>query len=627
MLHYTNLDRNSHPSAPRSQFIQATGSQVGTTPENATALNPTTTTMLWDLFHQSATLRLSLRESQGRLFDRPFQIAIGGANAHFTLSEKVRAQLVEAYWMPWLRDMDIWLRTFGVAPWYFETVESSSSRSNGNTKNGKNGKAHQDVFDIIEPSSTPSVFTSVIPRVPPFGSGHIESYMEKGIQHLQWKWNRNANMGTGKACEYIDPNVFIEIEHMPTIFGNYTCEFATMLHDHNIIRDLHRINFASAQQALQPLGVVEFHPNLGGATGDNGTQIEGANLLGQQTLFPSQSNREGRGPMPLERINDVRNKQIQTYGLFAAGAASAESEYLPPVYTTNSDRQYTSRQEMAARRQQLYVENHPEARGLVPEVRTLPANSVVLKPYEHYISMPVHTPDTSVLLPLLTRLDQILSAFGDFPLEMIMSSGGTGGKKSSGGGSSHAGLSQGETMASYVGSRLRTRSNYYTAVVRHAWIKANSSLLLRAQHDSKRAFIQTAGRGPTVMEMSILNSNLDIKVIFPRSPLLSFSEMANYYQHGMITAKNFDDFAMDIIGLSDLTPPGDRKLALEKRMKKLYPERPLDATTGAPSPMPAAEGAGGAAKPKAKPASSDKKRKRDGDTSSPKAAKKAKKTA
>jgi hypothetical protein len=206
----------------------------------------------------------------------------------------------------------------------------------------------------------------------------------------------------------------------------------------------------------------------------------------------------------------------------------------------------------------------------------------MLEPYEHLVTPPSAVPDTRHFMPLLNRFDQMAAALSDYPLEMIMGMGGKGGgggtgpgapggggggtkAPSAGSGTKTPSASGGQKggMFQYITMRQRARSRFYTREVRRVFLMAYGATMERARKDSTTLFWQYTGRVPSEDEVLSLEANLDVQVFFPRTPLLSFDEMVVYYQHGLISEKDFSQFALDVIGLGDKAPPDDYAKVLE----------------------------------------------------------------
>lgn len=451
--------------------------RAGTGPECAVPLDRAMTALLWRLFGDSAALRMSLRESQSRLFDKPFQVVLGGRHAHFPLTARMRERVIETHWMPVLRELDTRLRVFGVAPWYFEPLKLRGAGGGSSDDGAVPRRAHlapgarrarrrnpapwqdareADAYigggggdassscsadgggddsssasddDELEEEDGDGALDLWVPRVPPLGTGDVETYVLDGRQHLQWRWNAAANW-RGRKTDQVDAGVHVEVESMPDIGGRYTSDFAALVRDHLLVRDLGRLLCAAGENAVHPLHVIEFHPNIADATGTRGaatyrdTSSVQPYFATGQTLFPGEPGRAFDTRTPLERVQQLHAEQLREDGRHGGAAPLAEHAYMPPGYAPagGGAAPFAVEAALAAKRD-VFLANHPEAAALFPNLgaagRARPANTLELQPYEHFVAAPVHAPDTAALLPLINRLDQLVASLGDYPLEMV----------------------------------------------------------------------------------------------------------------------------------------------------------------------------------------------------------------
>jgi hypothetical protein len=548
---------------------RGTGGQPATKPEDARPIDNGMIERIYALYREMPALRLSLGESEARLFDKPFQVTIGGKHAHSTLSPRMRELIIRDHWMPVLRILNLHLVLFGVAAWYFRRLQVPVHQLRDGGGANKHTTGRQAADGLIE---------VLVPAVPPYGSGQIETYVADRVQRFHWKWHEWALPPRRKRT--VDPAVFIEVESPPDIFGRITSKMATLVHENTLVRSLEMQLHRGNDRAISPEHFIEFHPNLAHAASDTGaggaTGASASFALLAQTRFPGESGVPRDSRNKLERVRDFHLEQQKRDG-YAAGGTFAEDAILPPGAAGASRTMQTSAAAALHQKQLLFLDNHPEMRQLfnvqvgadAQAVASLGDRAHYLHPYQRYVAPPVHSPDTSALLPLIARRDRLAAAICDFPLENVMGvdAHSAGATRSRAGNRNEE---HGDSMSQFVISRLRARSNNMADLVQRMFRGAHVAMFKQAYVDSKKLFRARAGRSPTEAEKTLLHANLDVHVIFPRTPLVSFEQMARYFQHRMITAQDFFEFAVDIVGLGDKAPPGE----LERALKVLYPIDP-----------------------------------------------------
>lgn len=627
--------------------------------KKAIPLNPQMTHLLWSMVHRVPTLRTSLRESQDLLFGTPFQIVLGssvetksrkrqkgqprdnrqgntqrqdgtGKNGKeaeggkggarrrlFPLNEAVRERVVERYWMPWLRDVDTWIRLFGLAPVRFRKLRGKNlpgpgepaTNSGAGRAGGKQGGAAAAAAaagpEREEPPDTSFLFEMAVPVVPAFGTGTIETYVEDGQQRFQWRWNEEANMSHGRRVDRVDPQVFfIESTHLPDIYGQYRSEMVSLVEDYMRLEEMHDVLRRANEATQHPLRVVEFSPDIAKATGANAQHAEGDPMHSfSQVAFPAAMSYEEPAARPIEQIQAIRRDQQQQSGGARAPTMTytAEADYMVPdrlgdtmpssarmvPFKAENARDADGHRIMEQIRQRRDILNaHPEWRTHLADPHTfystvgeganrLPPNTVVLEPYERMTTQTPATPDTHHLMAVQNRFDQMAAVLADYPQEMIMSMGGKGGGGGGGPGvTSHSGsgagnpsgpnkMPQRSAMFQYVVTRQRARSSFYGRQVRRVFMMAHAATWREASSESQELFRKLRGRPPSEREVLDMERNLDVQVFFPRTPLLSFDEMAVYYQHGLFSEEDFRTFALDIVGMEERAPTQDYRKALQ----------------------------------------------------------------
>lgn len=540
----------------------------------------------------------------------------------FPLHDEVREHVIERHWMPFLRDADTWLRLYGIAPWGFRRLKGAKSDGSISRKSPLSDSRNASRTGREGPHGT--LFETYVPFVPAYGTGRVETYTKNGEQHFQWRWLPEANMSHGRKS-MVDKgfHFMIDTSAKPDIYGNYHSDMASLAQDYAFVTAM-RLNLLHAQQqALFPVRSVEWAPDIAKAT-DGGAQYSEGNPLSMQSAFPSEMLHQQQGPLPLEKV------QAQRQATAGNGyALTAEADYLPPDMlgeeTTSRAGLYRVKDEDGDSRSLInqlgqrrgLLREHPELRehlvspsqyvtGMPGARGNLPPNTHLLEPYERMVTQPTVSPDMSHLMAVQNRFDQMLAMLADYPLEMVMGMGGKGGGGGSGPGQSHHGSQSSSSAASasgpqkmpeksamykFVIERQRARSAFFTKEIRRIFMMAYGTTLQNARTEGASLFARMHGRMPNERELLELNKRLDVHVFFPRTPLMSFDEMAVYYQHGLFTSEDFMNFALDVIGMEDRAPADDYKKAL-KMLYKDPVELELKQMRMAASPQ-AQAGAGG----------------------------------
>ena len=525
--------------------------------------------------------------------------------------------MIEKYWMSFLREVDTWLRLYGLAPWYFRKLKGAktdgSVKGQGNDGASKKKKKYLHAADVsrsLRDGPHGTLFETYVPVVPAFGTGQIETYVKNGQQEFQWRWLESANLSHGHAS-MIDKKVhfIIETGSAPDIRGEYRSDLASLAQDDALVQTM-RLNMLEAQHAtLHPLHTVEWAPDIAKATGPAGQYAEGNPLMGGgQVAFPSEIPHQRQGPSPLSRVQEERRQHSGGYAKSGNGYAfTAEADYLPPellgelttwragTYRVDGGMGSGSNLRTQLQDRRELLKEHPQLRGHLaspgeflrggpPGRPDLPPNTHILEPYERMVTHAPAQPDMGHLMSVQNRFDQMIGMLVDYPLEIVMGMGGKGGgggagpggaqansrpqSSSSGGGGGPQRMPEKSGMFQYVITRQRARSNFFTKQIRRIFMLAYGATLQHAQSESASLFASVHGRWPNEREQLELNHRLDIHVFFPRTPLLSFDEMVVYYQHGLFSEEDFRKFALDVIGMEDRAPTEDYKKALQMLYKE-----------------------------------------------------------
>ncbi len=501
-------------------------------------LNPRDTVRLWNIYHQTPSLRIGSEAFKGRLFHIPFEVVIGGVGApQLKIKDNVRDLIVEKYWMPWIANIHDRLKMFGIAPYYFKAVpivdnaNTSLSVYLASLKGGGDDKT-------APPSSGTQRKSTVhfVPIVPEYGSGYIETYLDKNMEQ-QFVWTWNDDIGSSRLAGQEDGRMYWAIQHKPTIYGEYTGVLNSSLKPWVHASAIINADIIVAKNKSNPMHVIESHPNInGGGGGGAQEQIQGSRL---SNMYPGVFV-EPDTPDALDII-DIRESRIeqQRYGVLRSGGDDIG------LSSTNDDMLTNLKPAMYERVQlELHKRKHPElfhtggAESMENKTRKrLPPNTLKLAAYEKYVNCNQPEQTRTDVLQLLERLDKIFAALADFPIETIMNQSGTNS------------AAKDDSSKNYTINRLKTQSKLYAKLIKKAWKEAYAPLFIKEKNEAERMVKKNYGRKPTEQEWAWIERQLDITVKFPRSPFGTFDELIGMYTHGMIDEKQFYKFAIDLIGL------------------------------------------------------------------------------
>ena len=181
-------------------------------------LNAETEHAVWELFHKVTYVSVAKDSFLAMVLKCPAVIRM--ESLPMEESEELK-YLLKTYWLPWKRDMYMWLKMFGICPWYFKKLR---------------GTPHK------------------YPVVPKFGSGHISTYLSnRHEQRFKWTWMN----GKDDSKMHFETNTYA-----PTIFGEIVSPIVSLLEDYRSLKIARKALETAWQCQAQPQHILEFKPTI-----------------------------------------------------------------------------------------------------------------------------------------------------------------------------------------------------------------------------------------------------------------------------------------------------------------------------------------------------------------------------
>jgi hypothetical protein len=203
--------------------------------QGETRLDTATERDLWEAFHRLPYIQVSRSAFIGMVLECPPEIKLKS----FPLAQSEEMQmLLKLYWLPWLQNMYIWIKIFGICPWYVKRLR---------------GTPHS------------------IPVVPPFGSGYMTTHMDAKTheQVFHWYWTNTTEP---------EPNMFFEFGpsalQKPTLAGEFTSAMSALLDEYRTIKIVRQATEIATYHQARPQHIFEFHPPRNNPGDDNLVNLE-----------------------------------------------------------------------------------------------------------------------------------------------------------------------------------------------------------------------------------------------------------------------------------------------------------------------------------------------------------------
>ncbi len=583
-----------------NSIIESVSNQHARSPESkAIPLDRAGKLAIWKICFDVPIHRMAREKFEDRLFGIPFQVTIGKAAAHFHLNDQMRERVVERHWMPWMATAHRWVTLYGLAPYYFERFAIHSELSTRVARKG--GSA--------APSSDESNIDTFIPRTPDIFAGDIEIYEKDGKQHYQWRWARDASHP--KAGQ-VDPKFDFIVKDSPTRYGHYTTVMSSLLADTQQLETYRQLEQSVAFQTIVPRHVIEMHPGSA-VTAGGGNALEGA-PMGATSFYNVTGPDAGEPRVAPNRAMAAVLAYQRGAHREDAGTRDVYSEMgMSEMGTTYNSRPTISSPSpgFAVAELSNHLANNPQL-GVMKEGQYLP-NSLILNAYESYKKVPPPALPNMNYLDHIQRMDPIYAMSASYPLTMLMN---------------HSGQARGgefQASQAFLIAELRTWGKFWAKHLKTLFYQANYPFFRQMKRDMKTVNRLAYNRPPSEKDLLRMESNLEIKVLFPRSPHLSFEQLRMYMEHHMISAEDFRRYAMDIIDLSDLAEPKDYKKAMAYMFD--YRRAELDAQASGSVTSGGVDEAGESITPTSAGGGGSKKRPRDDDDGGTGEKKKKQKTA
>lgn len=529
---------------------------------------------LWRMVREHPTLAFAIQESQKRLFAAPFEIAIGGmmrveeeAKVHAIplteMTAEFREQVIERFWMPFLKQVDLRRRAFGFAPYYFEPVPVKLEQAMRRRAEGRAGLARQ---------ARGRTLVHYVPRTPPVGSGDTGTRIRDGHQELVWIWHPRAHTRLGGQ---VDPRMQWMVETLPTHEGRYRSQLAGLLADWRYVERMRALDVRVSALVANPRGVITYTPDVGRGTGSGGGGAGGVNATtylagaGASATFPGPSWERGgaAGPSPLEQVDDFREEQLAGDSAIMTGDGMLGA----PLYDAASITIDPEHEE--AVKLDTLLRNNPAYRGAIQTRGARhPPNSYPLHPYENYHPLPPPRPVAPNLMQHMARLDRYAALVAGYPLDQVVgaAAGSASGSSDLAGGSGSGALASDEGTNRHVVADLKALVKFYSAFVRDAYLQAYSVSFKRAKKQVARRVYR---RAPQAADLVDFDSVLEVQVTFPRVPIAAPADLAFMYSVRAIDADDFYRHTLPMYGLDESQgPPRGYRAALDAH----YPARPLE---------------------------------------------------
>jgi hypothetical protein len=571
-----------------------------------------------DIYFNNIPVKLASQAFKSKIFENAFDVYYGNKNTNtsYPIKSVLKHTVIKKYWIPFLRNVHDWLKMFGLCPFYYKEINLSKNLSNPvkpasnkrkreeaknrvNSKKGnkkrkfnknkvesedeeeeedgndeevgdKNGEEEDFGGEFVDTEDT-----HLVPITPPMESGRIYTYMHKKEQRFYWKWD-NTTSGTHPLVGQEDGSVYFIVRDPPSLFGGLRSAMSCLVKDHVQLEILREIEASVALSHANPLHVIEYAPSLKDAS-------EIAEVQDQRNpREPAPSRMSGWADLPPEptpstRLQSITNsrkdylnmdsassartpfRDLGLPDLYGGGGGGGNGFFATPQNLSPATRYNTLNNLRRLKAASFDIDGSYESLSI--EQRALVANTnkiMLLEPYEKYVNAAQPSLDTSLSQRLVERLDRLASACVDFPLSLMIDN-------------LSASSGNGQTALTFFESRVKSETGFYSDIVKEIFSAAYAYKLGEARTNSKRLLlnVNVVGNVERFEMLKAMLHNMDIQIMFPRTPIKTIEEIMALYQHRMIDEKTSYEFVMDNMGLNfdALEPPKECKEALQR----LYP--------------------------------------------------------
>lgn len=447
--------------------------------------------------------------------------------------------IIKRYWVPFLREMFIYIKMWGFCPYRLKAVEYR-------------GEIHY------------------YPKIPPLDSGFVEVYQTKDRElELLWNWNEVAQTFKHhrNMDQTIDENVRFIIKDMPSMYGKYNSDLMSLAKDYLNLDITEDLQTQSNLQKAYPTHIVEYHESGKSTTmGDVESQwyqnFSRNDLNLQFEKYKRDKYYEDTGFQSSQFFFAHDQKNVKN-----AAQLTGFGNYGTEGYVTPSRLQTLQRiQKTTQRRLDISSTTagspHPAVENSFTTKR--------LDENEKFVNVnfpQVGDPDYQ---KKKDRFDRLVSIMADNSLFMSLVTEKPKGGKGGFGGISKDASSIEETKLHFA-SRYKSIVEFYSEKIKEVWADAYSRMfeieLKKGKQMFKREYTRVWGKKASKEEVDIFTSLLNIEVNFPKASFLSVSELKEMWHLGLMSEEDFYKHAVMVTGIEDRGQEGIARAS--KRLKEL----------------------------------------------------------
>jgi hypothetical protein len=249
----------------------------------ATRLNPEVEHDIWEIFHKSPYIGIAKDAFMAMVLKCPVKVTLKS----FTLMQSEELSvLLSRFWLEWKQKMYIWLKMYGICPWYFIKVKKTIHK---------------------------------YPLVPPLKSGYISTFLDKKkIQQYTWTWHDG---GEDKKMHFETRN------YPPTIFGEFTTPIISIMPDYRSLKIARKAVEKSWVMQSHPQHILEYKPDIK-FHGENDSVVRYGNWEAEQ---------HKRAKSAVNNYNDMNTIRIKNAQRAVAEAAATNRQSMCQTPYMESD--------------------------------------------------------------------------------------------------------------------------------------------------------------------------------------------------------------------------------------------------------------------------------------------------
>jgi hypothetical protein len=558
-----------------------------------------------DMTMNEPSIRMALLNFQDNVLVNPFEVifhtgeakakAKASTNEYFGLRPDIQAMLISKYWMPWLRDLNMWTMMFGFCPFYFKevrhTVEDTShtddddddddaddagkSAENNNAPQGNTDGENKGPRKRPRPKRNLRQTKDILllwPTTPDMDMGTVEMFVYKEKCYLIWKWRQDVVGTNGNSnSDMYDLKMYFIIETKPTLeTGQCTSRMASLLDKYKHLQVLKRANAELVQAMAMQKHVIEFSPSLahmGGGNNSDQVYTQGLHpspfIPGVNVGLPTPTNVTPgeRAQSLLSGISAFQNAQMRAAGQTPRprGPINVGLDPMGMMVGPTPTRSEIGIQRSADELKRFLVD-HPELSTQLNVITDRMPGAIYLEAFQRYVHVPGPTASLSAeVAERELQFERMASSVLDSPLELSMGS------------LTHApGANEGQANErDFMHRRIRFRIRFFCSAVKQVFKVAFLSMIERIRSDIQRLKRFHDDQPRNLEELEHVERSMDFQIVFkPSAGDLPYTSIVEFYRIGAINEDEAFNMLFQKIGFSD--PPSQSPAVFQKRMRELY---------------------------------------------------------